>query len=246
MQNKYVGDFGDFGKYALLRYLAQTCLPLGINWYLTPDESNGNDGRHTSYLQNDHMIGYDDEVFLLLQRLVNEQRRNVKEIESSGILPTSTVYYSRLLDWTNVTSGDSRSSYRDAWHEQALEAMMNCDLVFLDPDNGLQVKSVPLTSRKGNKYIGFHELQNYIKLGKSVVFYNHRERKQEDVYLNKLRNLHSNELIHPTKLFGIKFSGGTVRDYIFLLQPMHADNVLHVCHELLGSVWHSHFSMLDL
>ena len=31
MQNKYVGDIGDFGKYAMLRYLAQTGLSLGVN-----------------------------------------------------------------------------------------------------------------------------------------------------------------------------------------------------------------------
>ncbi len=246
MQNKYVGDFGDFGKYALLRCLAQTNLSLGVNWYLTPDESHGNDGRHTAYLQNDRMAGYDDEVFSLLCRLVNEQRRDVKEIESSGILPTNTVYYSHMLDWTNITCGVSRSSYRATWHEQALAAMMNNDLVFLDPDNGLQVKSVSLTGRKGNKYIGFHELQNYTQLGKSVVFYNHRERKQEYVYLDKFRNLHRNEIFHQTKLFGIKFSGGTVRDYIFLLQPMHAAKVLHACHALLDSVWRSHFTLLDL
>jgi hypothetical protein len=245
MQNKYVGDFGDFGKYALLRCLAQTGLTLGINWYLTPDESHSNDGKHTTYLQNDRMAGYDDEVFSLLRCLVTEQRRNVSEIESSCILPANTVYYSRLLDWTGAAGG-GRSSYRAAWHEQALDTMKNCELVFLDPDNGLQVKSVSLTGRKGNKYIGFHELQDYIQSGKSVVFYNHRERKQEDAYLNKFRKLREDGVFHHTELWGIKFSGGTVRDYIFLLQPEHAASIIHACHALLDSIWRSHFTRLAL
>ena len=246
MQNKYVGDIGDFGKYALLRSLAQTGLPLGVNWYLTPDESYCKDGRYTAYLLNDRMSGYDDKVFILLRRLVNEQRRNIEEIESSCILPISTVYYSRLLDFTNVSCGDSRTSFRADWHNQALAAMKNCGLVFLDPDNGLQVKSVSLTGRKGSKYIGLHELQDYIQLGKSVVFYNHRERKQEDIYLDRFHALHRNGILHQTKLFGIKFSGGTIRDYIFLLQPIHADKVMRACHTLLDSVWRSHFTLLNL
>jgi hypothetical protein len=246
MQNKYVGDFGDFGKYALLRYLVQTDLPLGVNWYLTPDENHSNDGKHTAYLQNDRMAGYDDEVLSLLRYLVVNQRRNTREIETSGILSTSTVYYSCPLDWTNVASGDSRSSYRRTWHEQALLAMKHCGLVFLDPDNGLQVKSVPLTNRKGNKYIGFHELQDYIQSGKSVVFYNHRERMQEDAYLNKFRKLREDGVLHHTELLGIKFSGGTVRDYIFFLQPEHATSIFNACNLLLGSVWRSHFSRLAL
>ena len=51
MQNRYVGDLGDFGKYGLLRAL---CVPgdalggpelsLGIVWYLVPDETRTGDG----------------------------------------------------------------------------------------------------------------------------------------------------------------------------------------------------------
>lgn len=48
MQDRYVADVGDFGKYGLLCYLAGiTCdsnedkLKLGVIWYLTPS-SHGN------------------------------------------------------------------------------------------------------------------------------------------------------------------------------------------------------------
>lgn len=67
--------------------------------------------------------------------------------------------------------------------------MQDSDIVFLDPDNGLQVRSTSLTSEKGNKYIGDKELEDYFKLGLSIVFYNHRERKPEEEYLNKFRKL---------------------------------------------------------
>lgn len=39
MQDRYVGDIGDFGKYGLLRALCAHDLSLGVVWYLVPDES---------------------------------------------------------------------------------------------------------------------------------------------------------------------------------------------------------------
>ena len=55
MQNRYVGDVGDFAKYALLRRLAGSLeerpIRLGIVWCLYPDESHNSDGSHVSYLR---------------------------------------------------------------------------------------------------------------------------------------------------------------------------------------------------
>ena len=57
MQNRYVGDVGDFGKYGLLRALCRPSgaenrpLRLGVVWYLTTDETHNNDGRHIGYLE---------------------------------------------------------------------------------------------------------------------------------------------------------------------------------------------------
>ena len=39
MQNRYVGDIGDFGKYGLLRALCHG-RRLGVAWYLYPDEAH--------------------------------------------------------------------------------------------------------------------------------------------------------------------------------------------------------------
>lgn len=49
MQNRYTGDIGDFAKYGLLRALGEGN-KLGIVWYLYPDESHNEDGKHTAYL----------------------------------------------------------------------------------------------------------------------------------------------------------------------------------------------------
>jgi hypothetical protein len=51
MQNRYVGDVGDFAKYGLLRQLTMDDqLHLGVIWYLFDDETHNSDGRHVTYL----------------------------------------------------------------------------------------------------------------------------------------------------------------------------------------------------
>ena len=52
MRHEYVGDIGDFGKYALLKALAGNDLTLGVVWYLNVAHESNNDGQFTSY---DHL-----------------------------------------------------------------------------------------------------------------------------------------------------------------------------------------------
>ena len=42
---------------------------------------------------------------------------------------------------------------REQWHKKAIDALTDCSLVFLDPDNGLLVKSVKEGSQKSVKYV---------------------------------------------------------------------------------------------
>ena len=52
MKNQYVGDIGDYGKYGLLRFLANKGIKIGVNWYLTENDLT-NDGNKTDYLKDD-------------------------------------------------------------------------------------------------------------------------------------------------------------------------------------------------
>ena len=51
VQDRYVGDVGDFGKYGLLKALCGADLSLGVVWYLYPDEEDNGDGGHVGYLR---------------------------------------------------------------------------------------------------------------------------------------------------------------------------------------------------
>ena len=49
MQNRYVGDIGDYLKLGILRALSPG-YHLGVAWWLFPDEAHNRDGRHIGYM----------------------------------------------------------------------------------------------------------------------------------------------------------------------------------------------------
>ena len=59
MKNQYIGDIGDYGKYGMLRYLEKSGVKIGVNWYLTENDDS-NDGKFTTYLDNDKEIAITD------------------------------------------------------------------------------------------------------------------------------------------------------------------------------------------
>ncbi|MDD4689326.1 MAG: hypothetical protein PHE51_06230 [Eubacteriales bacterium] len=52
MQDLYVGDIGDYGKYGLLREFNIYNLTLAVNWYKVVPKKLGiqDDGKYTNYL----------------------------------------------------------------------------------------------------------------------------------------------------------------------------------------------------
>jgi len=68
MQNRYVADIGDYGKYGLLSFICKnTGLHLGVNWYLVNPEEVGenenSDGNKTQYLKSEKYMKYDQDIF---------------------------------------------------------------------------------------------------------------------------------------------------------------------------------------
>lgn len=80
MKNQYFGDVGDYGKYGLLRHLANNGIKIAVNWYLTPDDGS-NDGKHITYLEKDDMQRYDTELFLTLREMLRAGQRDVLSFE---------------------------------------------------------------------------------------------------------------------------------------------------------------------
>ncbi|MEI6579689.1 MAG: hypothetical protein WCN92_09545 [Eubacteriales bacterium] len=241
MQDRYAGDVGDFGKLGMIRQIANTGLKVGINWFLAykPDEHDKEDGKHIGYFINSLFQGCDDELLNKLKQIV-EENRSVAAIERSNFVPGAR-HYSAILK-----PGSDKTFSRDIWFRNSLDALADSDIIFCDPDNGLLVKSVSPVSSKSDKYVMENELVTYYTAGKSVVFYNHRCREKEEVYLRRFAPLRQHSVFENAECRGLKFARGTVRDYIFILQPYHYEKVNGAIESMMKTDWNRHFLPLNI
>ena len=177
VQNRYVGDVGDFGKYGLLKAFAGDDLRLGVVWYLNKGEEANRDGGFTAYLDDEESrLGRcDPALFKALRDLVRGGDRSVEAVRTRGVLPAGTVFYDAPLPHKNLTPAHSRE-LRANWCRGAVAATTEADVVFLDPDNGLAGKSARQGGRNGVKYVFCEELRPHLDRDQSLVIYHHQGR----------------------------------------------------------------------
>jgi hypothetical protein len=179
MQNRYVGDVGDFAKYGLLRIVAhETTRRLGVIWYLVADENHNTDGRHTGYLRDPIFVSLDPALHLSLQKLVSTNRRSIEAVEKSGILPNGTIFFGAPISQNAMSppSRRDRGQRRASWVRKALAATNDSEIIFFDPDNGIETASVPRDAPKGGKYVFWDELRSFWDRGQSLLIYHHLNR----------------------------------------------------------------------
>lgn len=259
MQNRYVCDIGDFGKFGMLNYIfLNVPLRLGVNWYLyEPDENEkqNNDGKKIQYLESpdldysESLRRCDGTLFLEFQQIIWEWRngilpRSVERIEKREVLPKGALFYRQPISSGRESPPAERKVSRQKWHESALDYLSSADVVFLDPDNGLEVASIPREHPQAGKYVYLQELEDYYQLGQSIILYNHRGRKPADEYMKRLQTIRS--LIPDTHCFILRWRRGSQRDYIFILQSRHYEFIRDSANEFLKTHWAIHFEMMNI
>jgi hypothetical protein len=179
VKNQYFGDINDYRKYGLLRILSHKGdVRTAVCWMLTADDDFGH-GALTDYLQDpDRWRAFDPELFdSLVQCLAEPDNRHVEWAEASGILPSAGFFPRLLTDNTNE---------RQEYFRQFLDVAHSCDLVFFDPDNGLEVKSKPYGRKDSCKYLYWRELSEAYRSGHSVLVYQHFRREKRDQFIEEL------------------------------------------------------------
>ena len=248
MQNRYVGDVGDFGKYALLRKLCgpDTSRPvrLCVVWCLFPDEQFGNDGKHVSYLGNPTFAQLDAELHAALASIVSAARRNISSIRECGLLPSTTRFFAEPISTSDIIAADRRERVRqrDAWLRACLRYTAACELVFFDPDNGLEIASVPKHHPRAGKYVYWEELARFWQRGNSLLVYHHLNRTAAAA--QQVREL--------TSRFTTEFRGAVVVPLVFRRGSSRVFWLIHHgddlglelerrAADLLSSEWSQHF-----
>lgn len=178
MKNQYFGDVNDYRKYGLLRHLNRSGFErLMVAWMLTPDDDSA-EGNFRSYLTDRaRFAGCDPELYVALQAILRNTDPCVALLNDSRVLSTAAFYSAQVPD---------RRAERLGWQQGLWAAAVGSDLVFVDPDNGIEVKSRPIGRKGSSKYVAWEELTGLWRAGCSVLIYQHFRREERGVFARRM------------------------------------------------------------
>ena len=179
MKNQYFGDINDYRKYGLLRsILSAGQFRLLVAWMLTPDDGS-TDGKFISYLENpDKWSKHDPVMFHKLKEiLTDDQNRRVSLMENTDLLPES--------EYFSIEVPDIATDRRE-WFESLADRAKGSDFIFLDPDNGLEVKSRPYGLKNSSKFLYWREVEALWEAGKSQLIYQHFIREKRVDFVQRM------------------------------------------------------------
>jgi hypothetical protein len=170
MKNQYFGDFGDYQKFSLLKHLRDLSgLKIIVHWMKTKDDSS-NDGAKIKYLSNvNEWNTFEPEIFDFLTKHLALNMRDLSLYEKSQHA-RNIIFLNEYIEGEGV-------------RHKLLEKILNnnSDLIFFDPDNGIEVKST--NSKNKHKYIMWDDIKTAFDSGKSVLVYQHYSRMNRDKFI---------------------------------------------------------------
>jgi hypothetical protein len=178
MKDQYAGDVNDYCKYALLRALAavQPGRP-NVCWMLTAPDGR-KDGGKLAYLDApERLRGFDPPLFDALGALVAAGTRSVRAVEAGPVLSSARFYAPVISDALSDRARYFNDFFATIGHD---------DLVFFDPDNGLEVASVVKGRRNSSKYLYWDELEHALGGARSVCVYQHFPRVKRGPFVDAL------------------------------------------------------------
>ena len=234
MQDRFVGDIGDFGKYGLLRALtgihpgAEPRLSLGVVWYL-------NSRKNTDYLSKGEAYEKcDPKLFASIAKIIGrEQEREtlLNMIDKSRILGDNVAFYQEPIP---------NKAHREQWLRGALVCTEGKSVVFLDPDNGISLNEWSV------EHVNICEIRPFVKRGQTVIIYHHLSHQKDHPSLIEEwgRSLEQKLGVKPCVLW---YRRGTARVYFILPAAEHADAISERLAAFRKSLWfrNEHFTPLQ-
>ena len=237
MQNRYVGDVGDFANNGLLRWLCGKpelepgCpdspsgkLRLGIAQYLHHDNSRGG-----NVPIPDRLRTCDEHLHNTLVRLRDMDNRSVLHDEYRQVVPVGERYHI-----------ESRSIFgsREEWLNSALDRVIDSQIVFLNPDNGIAATAnTPFPDSPKHVYLS--DTYPYIEKRKSLIIYHHYAQgvRAEQRIANEFRRLAGWFGALGYVVYALRFQRRPPRFYFLLVHGEHRDKIRRQLITFMGSNW---------
>ena len=251
MQDRFVGDIGDFGKYGLLRAIcgiaprAEPKRSLGVVWYVPDDDtvekaSDGH-GQDVGYLFDTRMQAKlrrcDCVLYDRLKEIVSENRclAEIKRREVLGSEADREVCFC-----FNSLPRDRQQ--RERWVGDAVETVRGKDIIFCDPDTGL----VPQSSRGNSpQHVLASEISSFLETARSstVVVYQYLHPGTRDSQLDNWRRLKESVNDCDMTVVGFTQRGADNFKHALVVARRAADSVLEQRLDDLveTSPWRNHF-----
>lgn len=177
MKNQYVGDINDYKKYSLIEIISEVLNEkILIAWMLTEDDGR-NDGNKVDYLKNVRNERQSNPELFDKLKSIDKNKRRIDEVQK--LLGDKYRFYSKLLN----DNEEERTKYIEALLIEAKKA----GLVFFDPDNGIEVKSVKCGNKNSSKYLYWNEIEQFAENGNDILIYQHFPRKERKQYIEDLK-----------------------------------------------------------
>jgi len=163
MKVQYFGDVNDYRKFALLRLLSDVGgFKIGVSWMLTADDGSEHGGKRRYLKQPEKWRAYDRAMFDALTKAPPEPTiSDLRRVEAEALIAGATFF--------NEFTPDSRPG-RDSFHRQRMAAFADRNLVFLDPDNGLEMK-IPKGRKGSSNYAFLDEIADHYNAARSILVY---------------------------------------------------------------------------
>lgn len=163
MRNEFFGDINDYHKYGLLRTLVgDGDVKVGVCWMLRPDEGS-HSGRIKHLDDPERWRKYDPALFAALHHWLRKRHvRSVNLIEDSNLIGNAK--YHRPFVPISM-------SEREDYFAQMSKTFEQTELIFFDPDNGLEITNKPYNGRPSCKHLYFREVKNIFEAQHSLLIY---------------------------------------------------------------------------
>lgn len=174
MQDRWVGDIGDYAKFAILRALSPG-RRLGVAWWLHPTYGPRGDGTHIGYLDAPQQWKHLDPVlFDVLRRIVGSGQRHISAIERENLIP-GTAFFGEPVPIAGPAS--SRPVRRSEWLSRLDKSLRDSDLLFIDPDNGLEPARFDTRSARAGRSVSLDEMRALARPERTLIVYHHQTRR---------------------------------------------------------------------
>jgi hypothetical protein len=231
VQNCFLADVGDFGKFGLLRHLVNggstSTSKLSVIWYAVLSDQDRAASRYR-YFEDSSIVSCDPPLARALRRIAINGA--LGDVPRKRILPVTTTYFSDPVPQSAIARSD--------WCNRAVGAARGRDIVFLDPDNGIAEHST------STRHVSIAELARFAELGSTIVVYHHLHRRKPHIsqlfaLQRRVRQILSGRTVHL-----LWYRRGGSRAFIVAPPPLSNSTIVQRLQAFAKGPWAKHFTYL--